>query len=148
MKLAQEEELLSSNKTAEQRWKDKYEDHRNMQTSLGKQHKEEQMLASGYLTRPSQVIRPQTATYSGSNPPPHKRRQILGELGAYQKARRSDKELLLLEEANRRSPGKIREETKNAGSPARQQLRLQHAASSMNSLGTQPYHMCQLSVTQ
>ena len=121
MKLAQEEELLSSNKTAEQRWKDKYEDHCNMQTSLGKQHKEEQMLASGYLTRPSQVIRPQTATYSGSNPPPYKRRQILGELGAYQKARRSDKELLLLEEANRRSPGKIIEGTKNAGSPARQQ---------------------------
>ena len=71
MKLAQEEELLSSQKTAEQRWKDKYEDHCNMQTSLGKQNKEVQLLASGYLTRPSQVIRPQTAvTNSGSVPPP------------------------------------------------------------------------------
>ena len=36
MKLAQEEEMLSSNKTAEQLWKDKYEDHCNMQTELGK----------------------------------------------------------------------------------------------------------------
>ena len=41
MKLAQEEELLSSNKTAEQRRRDKYEEQINMKTELGRQNKVE-----------------------------------------------------------------------------------------------------------
>ena len=94
MKLAHEEELLSSNKTAEQRWKDKYEDHCNMQTELGKQNKAEQMMASGYLTRPKQELRPQTAATTGgfgrSNPPPSNRRQVVGELEEYRMARQID----------------------------------------------------------
>lgn len=91
MKLAHEEELLSSNKTAEQRWKDKYEDHCNMQTELGKQNRAEQMMASGYLTRPKQELRPQTAAnIFGRSNPPSNRRQVLGELEEYRMARQID----------------------------------------------------------
>ena len=64
----------------------------NMQTELGKQNKVEQLLASGYLTRPTQIVRPSTASHlSHSCNPPSKSHQVVGQLNDYEKTRFSER---------------------------------------------------------
>ena len=52
LKLAYEDEVLTSNKTTMQRRQDKFEEQQNLQTQLGRQNKAEQLLASGFLATP------------------------------------------------------------------------------------------------
>ena len=70
-----------------QRKRDKYEEKINLRTQLGKANHAEQVMASGFLTTPIQVLRPQTSLVK-------KNRDVVGRLNSFISTQISQKDLV------------------------------------------------------